>query len=141
MRVITAVALAWLSLAAPAGAGFAVRPTVLHLTDQRGVATLLVSNGTATANVYQVGVAEWTDRTDPRKVAPTSDLIVSPQVFRLPPGEVARVRIRAAHPGVAGSGKAYRVLARQVMPDPGGAALSVRVQVQFTVPLLTRAER
>jgi len=87
-----------------------------------------------------VGVAEWVDRADPKKVRATTDIIVSPQVFRLGPHETGQVTLRAARSGIARSGKAYRVIARQVSPKNTDADLSVRFQVQFNVPLLTKPD-
>jgi P pilus assembly chaperone PapD len=121
----------------PLQAGFSVRPTSLHLTKPGAVATLYLNNNTGTTNVYQVGPAEWTDRSVPTAVAPTKDLTVSPRVLRLRPGEIGRVRITAARPGIAGSGKAYRILARQVAPAQPGGDLKVGINIQFNVPLLT----
>ncbi len=140
MRRLIAILILLLAVS-PASAGFTVSPTVLYITEQDGIATLFVKNGTATANVYQVGAAAWVDRSDPNSVGPTRDLVVSPQVFRLGPGETGRVRIRAATAGIGGSGKAYRILARQVTPEPRSGDLNVRIQVQFTVPLLTISGR
>ena len=121
----------------PLQAGFSVRPTSLHLTQPGAVATLYLNNNTRTTNVYQVGPAEWTDRSVPTAVAPTKDLTVSPRVLRLRPCETGRVRITSARPGIAGSGKAYRILARQVAPAQPGGDLNVGINIQFNVPLLT----
>lgn len=104
------------------------------------IATLLVDNRTDQANVYQVGVAEWLDRADTARVAATTDLLISPQVFRLQPGQVGRVAIRAVRPGIEGSGKAYRVLVRQVSPQKATNDMNINLQIQFNVPLLTRVE-
>jgi P pilus assembly chaperone PapD len=126
--------------ATPLEAGMAVRPTKLFMVAPGAAATLLVDNHTDTENVYQVGAAAWLDRSDPGKVGPTRELIISPQVFRLAPGQVGRVTIRAARAGIAGSGKAYRVLVRQVAPQRSPGDLSVHFQVQFSIPLLTKVE-
>lgn len=137
-----AIALVALLLAlTPAAMAFSVQPTALYLTEPAAVVTLTVTNGNDTTNVYQVGAAEWLDPRNPRKVGPTRDLVISPQVFRLKPGETGRVRIRAANGGIAGSGKAYRILARQVTPETSHSDFNVRIQVQFTVPLLTVPKR
>ena len=127
--------------ATPLEAGMAVRPTKLFIAQPGAVATLLVDNHTDTENVYQVGAAEWLERADPAKVGPTRELTISPQVFRLAPGEVGRVTIRAARPGIARSGKAYRILVRQVAPQRAPGDLNVQFQVQFNIPLLTVVER
>jgi P pilus assembly chaperone PapD len=140
MRYLTIVAAALLVIATPLEAGMAVRPTKLFLAEPGAVATVFVDNKTNADSVYQVGAAEWLDRSDPAKVGPTQDLVISPQVFRLGPGQVGRVTIRAAKPGIARSGKAYRVLVRQVAPRRPAGDLSIHFRIQFNVPLLTVVE-
>ena len=48
--------------------------------------------------------------------------------------------IRAVRPGIAGSGKAYRILVRQVAPQRQPNDVNVHFQIQFNVPLLTVVE-
>jgi P pilus assembly chaperone PapD len=131
----------FLIFSSPLDAGLSVRPTKLFIAKPGSIATLLVDNRTNDTNVYQVGAAEWLDRADPAKVGPTKDLIISPQVFRLGPGQVGRVSIRAVRPDIAGSGKAYRILVRQVAPQRQPNDVNVQFQLQFNVPLLTVVER
>lgn len=140
MRFLALTLAALLVVATPIEAGMSVRPTKLFLAEPGAVTTLIVDNKTDADTVYQVGAAEWLDRSDPAKVGPTQDLIISPQVFRLGPGQVGRVTIRAAQPGIARSGKAYRVLVRQVAPQRPTDDLSIHFRIQFNVPLLTVVE-
>jgi fimbrial chaperone protein len=141
MRVLALAFALFVAILVPVQASFSVRPTELRLTEPGAVTTLYLNNNTSTPNVYQVGSAEWVDRSDPTAVAPTTDIVISPQVLRLAPGQTGRVRIRAARPGIAGSGKAYRILARQVAPTKQSGDLSVGFNLQFNVPLLTDTNR
>lgn len=140
MRLFAIVLAALLVVATPIEAGVLVRPMKLFLVEPGAVTTLFVDNKTDADSVYQVGAAEWLDRGDPASVGPTRDLIISPQVFRLAPGQVGRVTVRAAGSGVAGSGKAYRILVRQVAPQRPAGDLSIHFRIQFNVPLLTTVE-
>jgi fimbrial chaperone protein len=141
MRLLLTCVALLLLLVAPLQAGTAVRPTKLFIAQSGAVATLFVDNHTDKESVYQVGAAEWLDRDNPKKVRPTDELTISPQVFRLAPGQVGRVTIRAARAGIANSGKAYRILVREVAPQRSPGDLNVHIRIQFNIPLLTVVER
>ncbi|MFY9513394.1 MAG: fimbria/pilus periplasmic chaperone [Rubrivivax sp.] len=134
-RLTRYVVLLWLSLLAsvPAAAGgFSILPTRLQLGSERSVQSVVLTNSGAQTVVIESQVRVWPEGADGQLA---NDLVVSPAVVTLPPGERMRVRVGLLRPGATASERAYRLYFTE-LPSPSplqGAGIGVRLRIGIPV--------
>ncbi len=119
--------------ATPAAAGsFSVLPTKVQLASDRGVQSVLLTNTSSTTMTVESQVVVWPE--DAAGQQP-SDVVVTPAVVTLPPGQRMRVRIGLLRPSAGGVERAYRLYFTELAsPAPiQGAAIGVRLRVGIPV--------
>jgi fimbrial chaperone protein len=136
LRVLLA---AWL-LAGPGSAsagGFSVMPTRLQLAAERAVQSVLLTNTSSQTIVVESQVLVWPEGSTGQLA---SDVIVSPAVVTLPPGQRMRVRIGLLRAGSGESERAYRLYFTELpAPSPlqaAGIGVRLRVGIPVFVPPL-----
>ena len=128
-----------LPLAAAAGS-LRVGPTRLDLSAQHPVAVLEVENTGDSPTLAQVDALTWTQNAGEEVLEPAPDLIATPLVMNLAPGETQKVRVGLRELGSDRTERSYRVIVGEVTPTFVASA-GLRFAVRISVPVFasTRA--
>lgn len=133
--VYRAILLALLATLVPSGAqagGFSVLPTRIQFSAERGVQSVLLTNTSAQTVSVESQVLVWPEGA-PGQLA--SDVVVTPAVVTLPPGQRMRVRVGLLRAGDGKAERAYRLYFTELpAPTPlQGAGIGVRLQLGLPV--------
>ena len=128
---------ALLPLCALAGS-LRVGPTRVDLSTRHPVAVLEVQNTGDSPTLTQLDMFSWTQQGAGDELEVTTELIATPMVMSLTPGETRVVRIGLRAPNHAGLEKSYRLFVREVTPtfvERTGLQFALRIGVPvFAVP-------
>lgn len=137
------------SAAAPAGdtaaalpgpAILSIAPLRLEIEDGGTGATVRLTNASDHPLPVQSRLFAWTQSDGEDVYAPSSDLVVSPSITSIPPGQTQVVRILRKGPASPGE-KRFRLAVDQ-LPDPAlarpGQALT---RIRFTLPVFVDREK
>lgn len=127
------VLLAGLSAVFEAGAaGLSVTPISLEFTTAPVQALWLSNTGTEPLNT-QLRAYAWTQTDGADQLVPTRDLLLSPPMMALQPGQ--RQLIRVIRSGTAAAGeRSYRILVDE-LPDPARQQQGLNFVMQFSIPV------
>lgn len=116
------------------GAGLAISPLRIEIDDAARGSTVMLTNTSERSLPVQSRLFAWSQADGEDVYAPSSDLMISPSITSIPPGETQIVRVLrsgAASPGE----KRYRLIVDQ-LPDPSAArAGAAEARIRFTVPM------
>jgi fimbrial chaperone protein len=120
------------------GASLEVAPTKLAV-DDKGSATLTLANRGKEPIIVQIEGFAWEQAGGEDVLKPSNDVLVSPPMARIAPGGTQTVRVMVK-PGAASKvERTYRILASE-LPDPvNNEARTIRVLLQFNIPLFAGA--
>ena len=116
-----------------------VGPTRIDLSPRHPVATLEVENTGDTATLVQADALSWAQSADGESLDPTTELIATPLVLTLAPGETQRVRVGLREPNRTVAEHTYRVLVSEITPTFVASA-GLRFAVRISVPLFATAD-
>jgi fimbrial chaperone protein len=122
-----------LPLAATAGS-LRVGPTRIDLSPRHPVAVLEVENTGDSATLAQVDALAWTQNAGQESLEPTAELLATPLVMNLAPGETQKVRVGLREPAGAANERSYRVIVGEVNPTYLASA-GLRFAVRISVPV------
>jgi fimbrial chaperone protein len=129
----------WLMLAHASGVVHAseigVTPVAVHLDRANDRATVTVVNSGAEAVIMQVEMIGWKRVAGVDEDVPTSDMVVNPSVFTLPPGRSQLVRVGLRQSAPVQSEGTYRILLREVPPAPQPGEIRIAGQVRVLMAL------
>jgi fimbrial chaperone protein len=131
LRAAIALWMTLLPLAA-LGGSLGVGPTRLDVSARHPVAVLQVQNTGDTATLAQLDTFVWSQQSGTDFLEPTADLIATPLVINLGPGETRVVRVGLREPNRTPVERSYRLFVREVAPTsvPGtGLQFAVRIGV------------
>ena len=111
-----------------------VSPTKLAVPNQGKQTSLTVKAGGKHLSVLQLRVMGWNERDDPSKLKPTRDVVISPPVAKLRPGQELTVRIVRVKKRAVRKRECYRVLVDR-LPGREQNKKAVKLQVRHSVPL------
>lgn len=136
LRAIAAVIL--LELPALAlGGSLRVGPTRVELTELRPVAALEVQNSSSAATLVQIDLLDWTQDGRADVLTPTTDLVATPMVLNLAPGESRIIRVGLRSANHTDRERSYRLFVREVpvtFSDGMGLQFAVRIGVPIFAP-------
>jgi fimbrial chaperone protein len=142
VRLIAAVCFLLLPPCTMAGS-LLVGPTRLDLSVRRPIAVLEVQNTGDQATLAQLDAFAWTQAGTVDVYDATNDLITTPLVINLAPGETRLVRIGLREPNQTPVERSYRVYVREVPPadnPESGLRFAVRIGVPiFATPADSRS--
>jgi fimbrial chaperone protein len=136
-RALLVAGLAFLPLTVIAGA-LRVGPTRIDLSVRRPVVALEVQNSAAAPTLAQIDLFAWTQEGAGDVLVPSTDVIATPLVINLAPGETRIVRVGLREPNRTPIERSYRLFVREVAPTlvPGtGLQFALRIGVPvFALP-------
>ena len=125
-----------LPFAAMAGS-LRVGPTRIDLSPRHPVAVLEVQNTGDSATLVQIDTLTWTQSAGDESLEPTTDLLATPLILTLDPGETQSVRVGLREPIVASVEHSYRMVVGEVAPT-WVASTGLRFAVRVSVPVFAR---
>jgi fimbrial chaperone protein len=141
-RALLAACLAFLPLAA-LGGSLRVGPTRIDLAARRPVVALEVQNAADAPTLAQIDVFTWMQEGAGDVLVPTTEVIATPLVINLAPGETRVVRVGLRELNRTAIERSYRLFVREVAPTfvPGtGLQFALRIGVPvFALPAETRS--
>ena len=124
------------------GGSLRVGPTRIDLSARRPVVALEVQNTADAQTLTQLDVFTWTQEGGGDSLIPTTDLIATPLVLNLAPGETRVVRVGLREPNHTAVERSYRLFVREVAPTfvaGTGLRFGLRIGVPvFALPVDTR---
>src|SRR3569623_1855090 len=135
-RLSGALCVATAAMAAPASAQtIGISPVGLNLAADQRIATVQLTNRGTEDAAIQVRWFAWSQPDGADALTPTPDLLASPPLAKIAPGQTQTVRIllKAAP---TNSEAAYRLLFDQIPTAP--AAGGVRVALRISIPLFAQ---
>ena len=138
LRVLVAIGCGLWTLGALAGT-LRVGPTRIDLSVRHPVVLLEVQNVSDSATLAQIDTFTWAQAGAGDVLLPTTDLITTPLVLSLAPGETRFVRVGLRQPNQADSERSYRLFVREVPPAfvaSTGLQFALRIGVPvFALPV------
>lgn len=120
----------------PASAGsFGISPLRVELSGQAATASLTVRNEDDAPALIQADAVLWTQAGGEEKLDPTTDLIVSPTVFTVPPKGSQLVRVALRRQADAARELSYRLILQEVPPEASPDFKGLRVALRISVPV------
>lgn len=125
---------------AEAMSAMAVTPLRIELPSDTGAETVLVRNTTAAPLAVQTRLFSWSQLNGEDLYTPSSDLLVSPSIISIPPGQTQIVRVVRKSSASAGE-KRFRLVVDQ-LPDPARArAGTTQTRIRFVLPLFVDRDK
>lgn len=110
-------------------------PLTLVMEQNKTVVSLHVRNDEAQAKIFEVQAFNWTQDGGDDVLEPASDLIVTPPIVKLAPGEEKIIRIGVMRKDASrAQEKAYRLLLRDITPIEVEAG-ELHLRMQYLLPL------
>jgi fimbrial chaperone protein len=132
------LALTVVATAASAKGQLQARATLLELGVDSAAGRLTLANTGDAPVTAQVRVFAWAQQGGQDRLAPTTAIVLSPPIVKIPPNGEQVVRIVRQGPAPAGRDQTYRVVVDE-LPDrsrPNATAISFRMR--FVLPLFVR---
>jgi fimbrial chaperone protein len=135
LRAILAVCL--LALAWPAaGASFSISPVRIELSAQETTSAVTVTNTGDEPVSVQLRVFSWRQEANEDRLEPTRDLVATPPVFSVPPGESQIVRIGLRRPPQGTVEVPFRAIFEEIPgPPPPSGGPALRINLRISVPV------
>jgi fimbrial chaperone protein len=129
------IAASWLPIGAAVAGSFNVSPVRVELSAQERTQALTVRNDGSEPAVVQVRLFAWSQDAGQDVLQPTSDLLVSPPVFTVAPGQSQLLRIALRSSPAVDRQLSYRAILEQVPAQgrAGGPALQVALKISLPV--------
>lgn len=125
---------------APGPAVLSIAPLRVEIDGSEAGATVRLTNASNHALPVQSRLFAWTQADGEDVYAPSNDLVVSPSITSIPPGQTQVVRVLRKGPATPGE-KRFRLAVDQ-LPDPAlarpGQALT---RIRFTLPVFVDREQ
>jgi len=132
-RTFAAAAL-WLIAGAARAGGLGVSPILLEFDGQAQARALWLSNAGDQVLHGQVRTFRWTQEQGEDRLTPTRDIVLSPPMLELAPGQQQLVRVIRTMP-FPPTEQAYRILVNELPSTAPGGGLGLNLLMEFSVPI------
>jgi fimbrial chaperone protein len=106
----------------------------LALAAGHPIDSVTIRNGGAEPVVVQLEVSSWSQREGEALLAPTTDLLATPPIFRIPAGGTQLVRVGLRRAPDPQRELSYRLFLREV-PSATPSASSIRITLSISLPV------
>ena len=123
----------------PASAGsFSIDPVRIQLSEARPSAVMRVENRGSAVVTVQLQAMRWSQSGNREQLDTSRELLATPQVFRLRPGQVQVVRIALLRPVDEQRELAYRLLLDEVPPPPAADFRGLQMALRISMPVFVQ---
>ncbi len=124
-----------LAIAPALASSLQVSPILLEFANSTQAQGLWLSNTGSQPLRAQVRVRAWTQGTDGERLADTADLVASPAILEIPPGQRQLVRIVRTKPANPGQEQAYRLLVNELPTASPASSPGLRFLLEYSIPV------
>jgi fimbrial chaperone protein len=117
-----------------------VIPVTSVLSGSHAVEAFTVKNTGSEPTVIQVELVRWTQDHGKDTFEPTHDVLATPPLFRIGPGESQVVRVGLRHAPAGSAELTYRMMLTEVPPPPSPGFRGVAVALRLSVPLFIQPQ-
>jgi fimbrial chaperone protein len=114
-------------------------PTLVEISPQAGASRLTLANSGDAALGAQVRVFAWSQVDGEDRLAPATDVAISPPIARIAPGGEQVVRVVRTGVAPTGRDRTYRLVVDELPGDDTSTSTAVSVRLQYVLPLFLRA--
>jgi fimbrial chaperone protein len=139
-KVVAATFFLLLICPAAIGQALSVLPVNIFLAPGQKATSLTVTNQGTTETAIQIRAFAWSQKDNDDPLTPSSDVVLSPPLFKIAPGASQVVRLILREPP-QGRESTYRILVDQVPPpaEPGVVHLVLRLSIPIFAKPTIRA--
>jgi fimbrial chaperone protein len=140
-RALAALALALAAAALPAAAAagsFTANPIRLTLAPNASTTSLTLENTGEEPVTVQASLMSWSQEGGRDQLTASTDLIVSPPIFKLAPRARQTIRVGVLRPADPKVERAYRLYLTEVPPPRTPDQVGVTVALQLGIPLFVQ---
>ncbi|ANY18314.1 molecular chaperone [Bordetella pseudohinzii] len=116
-----------------------VSPVRLHFESAQTAQALQVFNSGQNALEAQVRVMRWTQENGEDRLVPAKEVVASPAIMRVAPGERQTVRIVRLHPSPSPDEQTYRILIDELPPKEPPKGVELKVLLRYSIPVFIAA--
>lgn len=124
-------------------ANIVIWPTTLQMNPKDKAITLWVENQGATTQVYQARIFDWSLKGGDDSLNPQSNLMISPPMIKVAPGEKQMFRIVSRTPVSSGVMKSFRVVLDEIpqkalagiLKKDAGSSQGIQFQFRYSIPV------
>lgn len=117
-----------------ADGGFQISPIRLSLSQQNPIAVMTVRNNSTTSRAMQLESMQWKQRDGEDLYKPTREILASPPIFTIPPGETQIVRVGLRREPAHTEELSYRLFLREIPMDTAFTG-EVKITMRFGIPV------
>lgn len=130
-------ALLLLALAWPAwAASFSISPVRVELSPQEVTVAITVTNTGEDPASIQLRVFSWRQEANEDRLEPTRDLIATPPLFTVAPGESQIVRVGLRRPPQSAREVPFRAVFEEIPgPPPPQCGTALRINLRISIPV------
>jgi fimbrial chaperone protein len=132
------LALTVAATAASAKGQLQARATLVELGVDAAAGRLTLANTGDAPVAAQVRVFAWSQQGGQDRFAPTTDIVLSPPIVKIPPGGEQVVRVVRQGPPPAGRDQTYRVVVDELPDRSRPNANTISFRMRFLLPLFVR---
>ncbi|WP_353189321.1 fimbria/pilus periplasmic chaperone [Pandoraea pnomenusa] len=118
-----------------------VSPVIVNLPPAQPATTLTLGNSGDAPIHGQLRLYAWTQDHGANVLAPTDDLIASPPIVRIAPGERQIVRLVHVARPPARQERSYRLLVDELPPLDAPRGEGVSIRLRYSLPVFVQAEQ
>ncbi len=137
------LSLLFISLLCAAGAAsagsFSIDPVRIQLSEAKPSAVMRVENRGDASITVQLQSMSWSQAGNQDQLAVSRELLATPQIFRLRPGQVQVVRIALLGTVDATRERAYRLLLDEIPPPPAAEFRGLQMALRISMPVFVQA--
>ncbi len=124
--------------AASAGS-FSIDPVRIQLSEAKPSAVMRVETRGDASITAQLQAMSWSQSGNRDQLAISRELLATPQIFRLRPGQVQVVRIALLGTVDATHERAYRLLLDEIPPPPAAEFRGLQMALRISLPVFVQA--
>ncbi len=116
-------------------AGYQLDKVRIYLSQNASIDTLKVTNPDNAPTNIQAQVYAWTYKDGKEDLTPTTDIIVSPPIMKIPPNRTQLLRVGWRQPTALATEKMYRLFIMEITPEKPLTQTGVRIRLRLGVPI------
>lgn len=116
-------------------AGYQLDKVRIYLSQRNSIDTLKVTNPDNAPTNVQAQVYAWTYKDGKEDLTPTTDIIVSPPIMKIPPNRTQLLRVGWRQPTALITEKMYRLFIMEITPEKPLTQTGVRIRLRLGVPI------
>lgn len=121
------------------GATLQISPVRIHLSDKAPITAIVIKNTEANEALLQLQMTQWRQQGEHDQLTPSTDIVVSPAIFRLPANAEQIVRIGLNNRTPEEIERSFRLIVQEVPRHTDQTGNGIRALLRVTIPVFVQA--